>query len=151
MKSKIYLLFILCVFFYNSGYAQQLGWSFDDVVRLKGEYYKIGPSKEGSYFVSYNVEKSIVNGKEYPVGSNETYLFDLTTNKVWRYVFLGVKREVDIVDIIEKNNTKYKKIDMGSKQNFYQWIDINNNVEYNLNIQIQLDDCKFILYSCTIK
>lgn len=116
MKSKLFFLLIACIFCNNSGYTQQLGWSFDDVVRLKGKYYEIGPSKEGSYFVGYKVEKSIVNGKEYPVGSNETYLFDSTTNKVWRYVFTGLKRESDIVDIIEKNNSKYKKLTWGQNK-----------------------------------
>lgn len=40
---------------------------------------------------------------------------------------------------------------MGSKQNFYQWIDIQNNAEYTLSIQMQLEDNKFILYYCELK
>lgn len=139
------------LFSINSASSQLLGWSFDEVIRLKGKDYKTGPSKEGSYFVSYEVKTSIVSGKEYPVGSSETYLFNRITNKVWKYTFAGLKGESDIVEIIEKNNSKFKKIDMGSKQNSFQWIDVQNNVEYTLSIKMQLEDNKFILYFCELK
>lgn len=151
MRIKIFSLLIVSLFSINSVSSQLLGWSFDDVIKLKGKEYKTGPSKEGSYFVSYEVKTSIVDGKEYPVGSGETFLFDSVTNKVWRYVLVGLKSESDIVEIIEKNNSKFKKIDLGSKQNFFQWIDIQNNIEYNLNIEMQFEDNKFIIYSCEIK
>jgi hypothetical protein len=151
MRTKIFPLLIISLFSITSASSQLLGWSFNEVIRLKGKDYKSGPSKEGSYFVSYEVRTSIVNGKEYPVGSGETYLFDSITNKVWRYMLVGLKSESDIVEIIEKNNSKFKKIDMGSKQNFFQWIDLQNNVEYTLSIEMQLGDNKFILYTCEIK
>jgi hypothetical protein len=65
---------------------------------------------------------------------------------------LGVKSESEVIDLIEKNNTKYQKVNIASKQDFYQWIDIQNQAEYNLSIKLQLDnDMKFILYTCEIK
>jgi hypothetical protein len=151
MRIKIFTLLIVSLLSINSASSQLLGWTFDEVIRLKGKDYKTGPSKEGSYFVSYEAKTSIVNGKEYPVGSGETYLLKTITNKVWRYVLVGLKSEGDIIEIIEKNNSRFKKVDMGSKQTFYQWIDVQNNTEYTLSIQMQLEDNKFILYSCTIK
>jgi hypothetical protein len=150
MRIKIFTLLIVSLLSINSASSQLLGWTFDEVIRLKGKDYKTGPSKEGSYFVSYEAKTSIVNGKEYPVGSGETYLLKTITNKVWRYVLVGLKSEGDIIEIIEKNNSRFKKVDMGSKQTFYQWIDVQNNTEYTLSIQMQLEDNKFILYSCTI-
>lgn len=151
MRTKIFPLLIISLFLITSASSQLLGWSFNEVIRLKGKDYKSGPSKEGSYFVSYEVKTSIVNGKEYLVGSGETYLFDSITNKVWKYMFVGLKSESDIVEIIEKNNSKFKKIDIGSKQNFFQWIDLQNNAEYTLSIEMQLEDNKFIFYTCEIK
>lgn len=151
MRAKIFLLVIISLFSIYSAKSQLLGWTFDEVIRLKGKDYKIGPSKKGSYFVSYEIKTSIVNGKERSIGSGETYLFDSITNKVWRYGFSGLKRESDIVEIIERNNAKFKIIDMGSKQNFYQWIDIQSKAEYTLSIMMQLEDNKFILYDCEIK
>jgi hypothetical protein len=148
----IYLFLIPALLnFYNKAFTQQLGWTFDEVVRLKGNGFTKDPPQSDSYTIQYSIEKSILNGKEYPVGSDEIYRFNLITNKVIRYSLIGVKREVEIIEIIEKNNSKFKKVDLGSKQNFYQWIDIQNSAEYTLSIQMQLDDCKFILYNCEIK
>ncbi len=144
-------MLIVSLFSINSASSQLLGWSFDDVIKLKGKDYKSGPSKESYYFVRYEIKTSIVNGKEYTVGSGETYIFDSITNKVCTYNLIGLKRESDIIEIIEKNNSKFKKIDMGSKLNFYKWVDLQNNIEYNLSIQMQLEDNKFIIYSCEIK
>ena len=152
MKVKIFWWLLFGSFFViNSIKSQQLGWTFDEVVRLKGKDYKIGQLKEGTYTLNYEVKTSLVNGQEYPVGYGEVYRINANTSKVLRYTFVGLKRESDIVEIIEKNNSKFKKVDMGSKQNFYQWIDIQNNAEYTLSIQTQLEDNKFILYDCAIK
>jgi hypothetical protein len=151
MKIKCLILLTALFIFIKTLFAQQLGWTFDDLVKLKGKEYTKGTPQEGSYTITYSVEKSIVNGKEYPVGSKEVFRFNSITNKVQRYTLLGIKRESDIIDIIEKNNSKFKKVDIGSKQNFYQWIDIQNNAEYTLSIQMQLDDSKFILYDCELK
>lgn len=151
MKLKCLILLTALFILFKTPFAQQLGWTFDDIVKLKGKEYTKGTPQDGSYTITYSIEKSIVNGKEYPVGSKEIFRFNSITNKVQRYTLLGIKRESDIIDIIEKNNSKFKKVDIGSKQNFYQWIDIQNNAEYTLSIQMQLDDSKFILYDCELK
>ena len=151
MKIKCLILLAAIIFFIKTAFTQQLGWTFDEVVRLKGKDYTKGTPQDGSYTITYSVEKAIINGQEYPVGSKEVYRFNSITNKVQRYTLIGMKRESDVIDIIEKNNSKFKKVDMGSKQNFYQWIDIQNNAEYNLSIQMQLEDNKFILYDCELK
>ena len=151
MRAKIFLLFLISINCNNSANSQQLGWSFDEIVRLKGKNYKFQDPIAGKYSIIYETSITIINGREVPVGFGEVYLFDSTTNMVRRYFAIGYKRETDIVEIIEKNNSKFKKVDFGAKQNFYQWIDPQNSAEYNLTIHLQEGDYKFISYLCEIR
>lgn len=149
MKMKFFFLLILSCFWVKSVSSQQLGWAIRDVIRLKGENYQRKPGKGSFYVIQYG-EKMNIN-EQNPSGYDEFYTVDSTSNKVIRYVFLGIKSESDVVEIIERNNSKLRKVDLGSKQNYYQWINLENNAEYTLKIEMEMDGKKYIFYMCSIK
>lgn len=76
MSKKFFIyLFIMLFLRLNSAQSQQIGWSFDDIVRLKGKEYYSTPNS-GSYNINYEIKNPVIDGKEYQVGKSEHYFFD---------------------------------------------------------------------------
>jgi len=153
MKTKFCLLTLISIFFIDVAYSQQLGWTFNEIIKLKGKNYEQTNNNDG-YTLSYeNYGKMIMDDGKKVSDLTEVYSFISTTNKVYKYISIGWKTESEIVEIIEKNNSKFKKVDMGSKQKGFQWIDTENNAEYNLSLfpEMNLGEYKSILYGCEIK
>lgn len=143
MKIKIFTLIIIgSITVLPSLKAQLIGWSLSEVIKLKGNNYELGTTT-----IKYEDEKSLVNGKEAKVGYSEIYHFDSITNLVYKFIGIGLKRESEIIEIIEKNNSKYQKVVLRERANFYQWVDLKNSIEITLSIMMQYGDNKFILYS----
>lgn len=151
MKIKFCLLSLISILFIKVAYSQQLGWTFNEVVKFKGNNYERKNIDANAYNISYD-KKILENGKEV-IDFTEVYTFNSTTNKVYKYMSIGNKSESEIAEIIEKNNSKFKKIDMGPKQKGFQWIDTENNAEYNLSLfpELNLGEKKYVLYGAEIK
>lgn len=134
---KFILIFVLSMLFSIVSSSQLIGWSFDQVVRLKGSNYKLEKTKtddgEDIYFVKYEF-KTYLNGREMILMDiRETYAFKNSNNKVYSVFFLGAKKESELIEIIEKNN-RFKIIDKGKKQEDFEWLDEANNIIYILSI-----------------
>jgi len=151
MKIKFCLLSLISILLIEVAYSQQLGWTFNDIVKLKGNNFERSNIDANVYNISYE-KKIMENGKEF-IDFTEIYYFNSATNKVYRYMSIGNKSESEIVEIIEKNNSKFKKVDMGLKQKGFQWIDTENNAEYNLSLfpELNLGEKKYVLYGAEIK
>lgn len=133
---KLILTCIFAILFKSITFSQFFGWSFDQVVRLKGSNYEMTSSRndknEDIYSIKYKYQ-NYVNGKDDGFGIIERYIFKRSDNKVFSFSFIGQKKENEIIEIIETNNKKYKVIDKGKDQEAFEWLDEENSVLYILN------------------
>src|SRR5450432_2464910 len=98
----------------SSCFSQLIGWTFDQVVKLKGTDYKLKSSTTNTgteiYFVSYD-KKLYIDGPKELANYSETFVFKKPSNIVYLYHFSGSKKETDVTALIESNNEKFKVID----------------------------------------
>lgn len=133
-----------------SSFSQLVGWSFDQVVKLKGTDYKYeieGTDEEFGerYSITYKKE-FYIDGKY--ARATEIFSFRKSSNIVFKYLFMGAKKETDILSIIENNNQKFKVIDKGNKQPDFIWHDEKANVNYQLSVMSSIGngEYKYINY-----
>lgn len=134
---KYFFTAILILFFNTHSFSQLIGWSFDQVVRLKGSNYEMIKTKTDAgvdiYFLKYKLQ-NYINGSEDAYGIRESFGFKKSDNKVYNYFFVGAKKENEITEMIENNNKKFKIIDKGKDQKDFEWADEANNIVYTLSI-----------------
>lgn len=133
-----------------SSFSQLIGWNYDQVVKLKGTNYELkNTTTEGGtqiYFLKY-YKKLNIDGPEMLGEYTETFVFRKSTNEVYSYLFLGSKKETDVVALIENNNNKYKVIDKGNKQENFEWHDEKSNTVFILNLMSNVgNEYKYIKY-----
>ena len=131
-----------------SSQSQLIGWSFDQVVKFKGDNYKLTNEDDARYYIEYRKELYIDGPKEL-THYTEMFIFRKAANKVYAYMFLGAKKETDIANIIETNNQNFKVIDKGKKQTSFEWHDEKTNTVYVLSLMTDIGtgDYKSISYT----
>ena len=115
MKIKFCLLSLISILLIEVAYSQQLGWTFNDIVKLKGNNFERSNIDANVYNISYE-KKIMENGKEF-IDFTEIYYFNSSTNKVYRYMSIGNKSESEIVEIIEKGGLQSKGIFLALRVN----------------------------------
>jgi len=134
----------------SSCFSQLIGWTFDQVVKLKGTEYELKNSTTNTgtkiYFVSYE-KKLYIDGPKELANYKETFVFKKSSNVVYSYQFLGSKKETDVTALIESNNQKFKVIDKGGKQKDFEWHDEKSNTVYILTLMSDVgNEYKYIAY-----
>ena len=141
-----FIIFCITLLISAPSYSQLIGWTFEQVVKFKGTDYILAQDTDEMYSLEYKREVS-TDGPQYMSHFSEFFSFYKSSNKVFKYLFMGAKKEIDIESIIEKNNQKFKVIDKGKKQPDFQWFDETNNTIYQLSITTSIgSNHKYISY-----
>ncbi len=123
------LLFVLI--FDNAMGQNYMGFKIKDVIMIKGNNFTETKSTPNSYGVIV-YERS--NNKFTQAGKTiESYGYD-DNNIVIRCFRFDEVDEEEVMKIVKANNQDYKRVDVGEKQNFFQWIDPKNRYNFILNV-----------------
>jgi len=122
-KMVVILVFILQ---YDNAISQNyMGFKIKDVIMIKGADF----TKKNDNIV---YEKS--NDRFIKIGTSiESFGYD-NNNIVIRCFRFDFVDEDEILKIVKANNQEYKRVDIGNKQDFFQWIDTKNSFNFTLNI-----------------
>lgn len=120
---KIFIIIIILVSSIKVLVSQNLGWEYDDLLKIKGYNYVKEEMKDSEF--SLNFKKDIA---QY-ISWSDGYVFNGKTRKVVRYIGSGHMLKSDLEEIIEKNNSKYQKVKLESVDNF-QWEDTEHGALY---------------------
>ena len=157
MHSKIlYLLkklicIIIFLFIYNAVISQNyMGYNMKDVIMIKGNNYEI--KKSSGLFntiLIYEIPLDVILLGEHTKGKKiESFGFDTTNTVVHYFRFDQTEDEGEVMKIVQANNLDYKRVDVGDKQNFFQWIDQQHRYNFILNV-IPMDKVFVISYEIT--
>jgi len=115
-----------------------IGFAKTDLLMIKGNNYT---EKDGT--IMYDAPKQIVWGKEMN-GGFEAFNFDKNdmVNRSFRF---GLITEEDLLKIVRANNENFKKVSVGQKQGFFQWLDTKNGVSLKLE-STQMDKVFMVEY-----
>lgn len=114
-----------------------IGFSKSDILLIKGNDYT---EKDGT--IQYKTPPQIAFGK--PFDGVEIFYFN-ESKIVNQYFMLAVIPESDLIKIVRTNNESYKKISVGEKQGFFQWLDTKNGVSLKLE-STQMDKVFMVEY-----
>ncbi|MBA3285777.1 MAG: hypothetical protein H0U27_12060 [Nitrosopumilus sp.] len=124
---------IIVFLIYNVAFSQHyIGFTKQDLIMIKGDDYTI---KKG--VIMYDRPSEVVFGKE-TEGGLDLFYFD-NNDKVRLIVRFGLFSEEDVMKIVSYNNQNYKKVNVGKKQGFFQWLDIQNKISFKLEVTSGLD------------
>lgn len=138
LKGIVCIVFLLTSF--NELAAQDyIGLSRRDILLIKGNNY----SESSDSVLRYNFPKVIFLGKSVD-GGFEGFNFD-KNQKVIRYIKYGLFKEDELLKILKENNSKFKRVDIGDKQDFFQWINPEQKVDIRL-IAHPMEDFFYIFY-----
>lgn len=134
MHHKMFFILkrIVCITFliisFNEVVAQDyIGLSKRDILLIKGKNY----SQNSDSLLIYDYPKIIFMGKSIDQGM-EGFNFD-KNQLVIRYTKYGFFKEDVILKIIKDNNSNFKRVDIGDKQDYFQWIDSEQKLDITLN------------------
>lgn len=138
LKKFICLFFLVMVF--NAAAAQDyIGLSKKEVLLIKGDSYIENTDTK----LIYKFPKENLLGSSVDVGE-EVFAF---ANGSCYYYALSKRnfKEDDLLKLIKYNNAHYKRVDIGEKQDYLQWIDNTRRVDFTLNI-VRMDEDLFVVY-----
>ena len=96
--------------------------------------------KDGTF--QYKTPPQMAFGK--PFDGVEIFYF--TDSKIVnQYFMLAVISESELIKIVRTNNESYKKVSVGEKQGFFQWLDTKNGVSLKLE-STQMDKVFMVEY-----
>lgn len=138
LKRIVYIIFLVVSF--NQLLAQDyIDFSKRDILLIKGNGY----SENSDSLLRYDFPRIIFLGKSVEQGF-EGFNFD-KSQKVIRYIKYGLFKEDELLKIIKENNSNYKRVDVGEKQDFFQWIDSERKLNINLTAK-PMDEFYLIFY-----
>lgn len=134
-----YIFFLILSLISNDLMSQNyIGLTKNDIILLKGTNY----SENTQIFLRYNFPKKIVFGKSVEGGFES---FNFENNIVTRYIKFGLFDEEVVLKIINSNNENFKRVDVGKKQGYFQWIDPKRQINFDLE-STPMDNYLFISY-----
>ena len=149
MNYKFNLLLFSIILLSFSANCQEIGWGFNELTRLKGENYEKKTTDDGDLMVTYITPKYL-DGKILKDGYSEIYVLKSTSDKVYKYYAFGVLKLTEFSDLVERNNTKYDKIELAPDQKFFKWINKRENAEYRLYNKGNMGESCMVYYTCTL-
>lgn len=114
-----------------------VGFSKSDILLIKGNDYT---EKDGT--IQYKTPPQIAFGRSFD--GLEIFYFN-EFKIVNRYFMLAVIPESELIKVIRTNNENYKKVSVGEKQGFFQWLDTKNGVSLKLE-STQMDKFFMVEY-----
>ncbi len=131
---------VLLVISFNGLAAQDyIGFSKKDILLIKGNNY----SENTDSYLKYNFPKIIFMGDRIDPGF-EAFKFD-ENQEVILYTKFGLFKEDVLLKIIKDNNSNFKRVDIGDKQDSFQWIDSERKLDITLKAK-PMEEYFFITY-----
>lgn len=142
LKKLLVILFILVCG--NAISQNYMGYKIKDVTMIKGNNFTETKSTSNSGSIMYKTP----NTKLYSGGETiESFGYN-GDGFVIRYFRFDTVDEDEVMKIVRTNNQDYKRVDVGSKQNYFQWIDPKNSYNFTLNV-IPMEKLFVISYEIT--
>jgi hypothetical protein len=141
LLKRIVCIALLLTSFNELAAQDYIGFSRRDILLIKGNNF----SESSVSFLRYDFPNVIFLGKSVE-GGFESFNFD-KNEQVYRYIKYGLFKDDEILKIIKgnNNNSNYKRVDVGDKQNFFQWIDSEQNIDIKLTAN-PMEEYFLILY-----
>lgn len=138
LKKLVWLLFFVILF--KAGSAQDyIGLSKKDILLIKGNSYIENTDTK----LIYKFPKVDFLGKSVDGGEE---VFGFAKGSCYYYAFSKMNFNKDeLLKLIKYNNSNFKRVDIGEKQDFFQWIDNERKVDFRLNIA-RMDESLFVVY-----
>lgn len=131
LLKKIVCFAIFLLINYTAISQSYLGFKIKDVILIKGNnYQEINPR-----LIVYETPSEIKyysNVSQDSKTNVETFSYD-ADNNVIRWARTGSVHEDVVMKLISENNQQYKRVDVGEKQGFFQWIDAQKRYNITMN------------------
>ncbi len=122
-----------------------IGFTIEDLIVIKGNNYTVKnyTGKKGA--LVYDLPSRMIWGKE-TNSDIEIFFFD-SDNKINGSDRVGLFSEEEVMKIVRYNNENYKKVNVGQKQGFLQWLDVKNSISLQLGVTSGADKFYFGSYT----
>lgn len=128
---KIVVIVVFILQYDNAISQNYIGFNIKDVIMIKGNDFTETKSTPNSYAVIV-YEKT--NNRFIKTGKSiESFGYD-NNNIVIRCFRFDTVDEDEVLKIVKANNQEYRRVDIGDKQDYFQWIDTKNSLNFTLNL-----------------